>query len=581
MASLFDTLRADPTNRAALAALALAISAAAAGDTQGIHDALMAYGPGSVVPVNWGPGPLQQHFAWVSDQSIVFLFKGLESTEQVLAALLASNQNPTIAVPGQIMSFVAGLLVGSQGAIDAAINNAAASLGVPMVNVLSAGHSNGGGIALGILTQHVGPLPPTAGQLLAVTFGMPRVLDPEAAGALRVPHTRVVNTDDFVPLIPLFDWYNGFPFVLFTPTAGMFYQHHGTGVALDALGRAYYLPPDSEATDANAWRVITAGLELAVDPSTHDLSTYAARLLSRTDPVGGSPGRPPFFGPRKRMGIMATYKTLWFLSQGPWGWSEVHFQEQSDATAALDNARNVQLLTARKNMLGSQSGVGFFQPSITDIRVSNVEKPRDSRRASVSAIAASPPNNQEADIPNTSINLLFRGEATFGVPYQKLQFCRGNPDTLVGKGGQFQGNATWNPALDFYLEKLKDLGFGMWQQDKNVLKVMIASLANVGADILVTTVTDLGLAAGDKVTITGVKPAFSEKKYFTVANPGPNQFTIPNQQVDPNPTALGFAKKVEKIFVDYDTVEVVRANHRIAGRPFFQPRGRKRSEVET
>lgn len=275
---------------------------------------------------------------------------------------------------------------------------------------------------------------------------------------------------------------------------------------------------------------------------------------------------------------MAIFKGQWFFTQGNAGWSETHYVTQETSANAM--IRAVNMIPPRVALLG---GPGANAPTLRQIRVSNIAIQRDSFVWVVAPADGIAPNPiSVADIVHTCLVIRLNSTDL----YRRSLMLRGIPDVVISNNGVFNFDPGYMARLDAYEVALIAQGFGMLAAAKPLGMPLIANVTASGitnAGVLITTVAPHGLVTGDTVRIVST-PGISQTGGATIrgrwqvaAQPDPLQFAVVGT-LPPTGTYLG-GGRYYKITMEvrlYTSGEVVRASHRITGRPFDVPVGAHR-----
>lgn len=583
MPDLWNEIAPTRATRKALADCCAAIAALENGDLPGIEAALMPYGAGAARALNWGPAYNQRHALWFAGDTVVVLLHGIDFEADLPFVVLNSDQLDCTNGAGRLMRYTSVMLADGAAVIDAAILSAQTVLGVPVVRLAVVGHSHGGALAFAWFTQRASALPVPEANIRVVTLGAPRVFDDRAARSIRADVLRINAVDDFVGYVPPTTWWKPWPTPLNVVAGRQEYLHVGAGTVMTDIGETRTLGNDNPGSDASLVEYLIGLVSVPWTIEAHRVTTYRDRLLRVTGTIPAFPlATDNFF----EGSIMAdTYKTTYFFDQGGYGWSESFYQEASTSEAALANASDLNYLTARRRLLGVTTDGSDIQPRLLAVRVSNINTAfRDVAVATFDPSASSLATGFTADIPNTTLLLRFT-MSLGGFFYHRAQFLRGVPDLVIGKGGVYVANPSFQLAFNGWFGELQRRNFGAFLPlASNQFRDNVA-IAQVGADVVITTKTAINWAAGDRVTITRVKPhslflvngKLSHGPFEVASTNGNFEFSVARTTLLSTPTKFGRSRKLVYGFVPFNqSVSVVRATHRITGRPFVVPRGRRR-----
>lgn len=282
---------------------------------------------------------------------------------------------------------------------------------------------------------------------------------------------------------------------------------------------------------------------------------------------------------------MAYYLITYNFSQGPFGWSEKFNMLASSFQAAIDASADNTILAARQALLGAAAAAGGYSATLNSVRISDVAVKRDSVVRVVNAQGAASPTNDTADIPNTCLVVrmnLSSDPNGVGSLYRRTLYLRGFPDGLVSNGGKYTPTAGWVTAFTLWVNLLRDRSFGTIVSSKEEPLLNIMAAANDGANTLFTTDVNNNFPNGRQVHFTGQKPSAIFGTYKTVYQVAgqPAQFRVLGQNIVGVPTTLGQVNLVASAFgYIVGTPQVVRASHRVTGRPSDAPRGRRKKRA--
>lgn len=572
---LYSAITGIEVNREALAAIVEAIGWTEVGDSASAAAALTPWGTAPVFAISWGTGYARSHFGWAADNTLLLLLHGLQLPEDLPAVLLQSGQVACAGAPGRIMSFTALIADGMAPAIDAAIVAKAAELGWTEVNLVVAGHSHGGALAMAYFTQRTAPVPAIVANVRTATFGAPRCLDPVGAANLPSNGVRVEAADDLIPRLPPFDWITGYPVIVLLPAFLQFYSHAGQGLGINSTGALMFLPPDSSAADPTLCGYLIGGAQLVFDSGPHLAGTYATRLRLSTSVPSGFNFANPFSGDP----AMPVYKITTLMEQGPYGWSEVFYANTANAAAALTAATNPNLLNARRKLFGKPT---FPQPSwfpqIVAVRANNIALQTDVALVQIPpatpVIAPNQPETSAAN-PNLCLLLKYRSVDGSGNVYQRNGYLRGIPDAISQYGGQYIPVGSFAADLSAWFAQLIASGLGLALPSKTNLRYRNLTMVNAAPNILVTTAVNHNFVTNDRVSITRVIPSGVISGDYFVSVVNATQFLILNRQLPAAITDAGYSQKLVPTFLTISEAQPTRITRRGTGRPFFSPRGRR------
>jgi hypothetical protein len=275
---------------------------------------------------------------------------------------------------------------------------------------------------------------------------------------------------------------------------------------------------------------------------------------------------------------MPVFKCSQFFTQGRFGWSESHygtFADHATALAALDSLRQFRVQLFGKDISATPPA---DNPRLEFARVSLDTVAGDSLVSEYTDNAqVNPVDVGEADIPHTC--LLVRLEA--GTANRRSFFLRGLPDWVTKGGGQFISSGNFSARLRGFFSALvaPRSPFGIRVPTTPLVLAGTIDTANtVGVSnlVLVNTFAAHGLLVGDTIAIKGRGIAWLRGRHRILGVTGPTGFTIditrPAGQVIGQPKVY----KLNPFVVQpYTTWVPERITHRITGRPFDLPRGRR------
>ena len=262
--------------------------------------------------------------------------------------------------------------------------------------------------------------------------------------------------------------------------------------------------------------------------------------------------------------------TFFFKDAGGYGWTETVHNSGADLATVLTRANALARL--RRNLLGSSSRLCF-------IRVSDDEVKRDSRVVNLPFADQTVRNAgiDTSDIANTC--LVVRMETDSPVKRRTLSL-RGFPDGTCSASGAYTPDAAFDQAFQRWSRDLLKDGWSIRSRDGTQPNHSIVSVTQVPATGVVTVTTlDAHLfELGKAILITGAKgcPQINGT-WIPSSIPSGTTFTIQLSQIIAAYTGNGIAKKLGYTLAAITSAEVMRVSHRIAGRPFDSPVGRRRA----
>lgn len=276
---------------------------------------------------------------------------------------------------------------------------------------------------------------------------------------------------------------------------------------------------------------------------------------------------------------MPVFKCSFFFTQGGWGWSETHYTLKTDHAQALTELDTMRQF--RTAILGKGSLPDDQNPFLQYARVSQDDIPGDSRVAEYTLNAGTGSTGLgQADIPNTC--LLVRLEA--GVLHRRSMYLRGIPDNIVTQGGQYTPYPGWTRPYNAWASYMTGgiRAGGGWgiriplnppALAGTIIDVVQAAHSKV---VNVTTAALHGLTVGNIIVIKGRNVAWLRGRHRVIGVTAANVFQIsidaPVGQIVNGPLVY----RIDPFgVIPYDTTVAERITHRITGRPFDQPRGRR------
>lgn len=259
--------------------------------------------------------------------------------------------------------------------------------------------------------------------------------------------------------------------------------------------------------------------------------------------------------------------TFFFKSDTGYGWTETFFSTRAVLNTALQDA--IFILPKRLQLLGSGVSCVF-------IRVSDDLVKRDSEIYQVPASDQKPTGlvSGASDIPNTCVIVRLEGSPV----RRRTLYMRGVPDAIVINAGRFDPDPTWVRNFGLWSALLTAGAWAMKCKSTPGAFADINGVSTPSGNGTVTISTGLphGFVQGDIVGITGVKGASAVNGKWTATTvPSATTFTIIVNRIPKPYTVGGKTAKYESELVGIVSAQTIRASHRIAGRPFDAPRGRR------
>lgn len=265
------------------------------------------------------------------------------------------------------------------------------------------------------------------------------------------------------------------------------------------------------------------------------------------------------------MGVKVTF----FFECGKYGWSETIYSSSS----TVDGAKALALL-----LMPKRTAILTSPCTMIGIRCSNDDPPLDSLfHVPSPADGAGRLWPGQSDIPNTCLDLRMESGALHRRAYQ----LRGIPDDMVKAGGELDIDPTYRGVLTQWRNMLTNTLWGMRIRNAPGSAVDILTMINEndGRSVLVTTALPHGLVFNDLVYISGRSNVKGFNGTWRVRVTGATTFQILSSRPTGN---LFFNLKVRKLtytFAAFTEAIIERASHRITGRPFGAPVGRRRART--
>lgn len=263
--------------------------------------------------------------------------------------------------------------------------------------------------------------------------------------------------------------------------------------------------------------------------------------------------------------------TFFFEDNNKHGWSETIFTNKADLTLAVNAANS--LMQFRRSCLGAGVRISY-------VRVSDDLEKRDSRIITVPIADGGTRvgDPASADIANTS--LIVRIEALPKV--RRTLYMRGLPDNCVTDSGKFTPTPQFVFNFDNWAARLIDDGWSCRTRDGTAPLHNIVGITQVGATGVVTiqTFTPHLLELGKPFVIRGVKGAQQVNgTWLPFAIPSGDTVTIKLNVLIGTWIGQGTLAKLTYVLHPITDVKVIRVSHRISGRPFDSPVGRRRARA--
>lgn len=577
----FDDMKRDLIRSAFLASLARCISYTMAEDVPSILLELEDYGPLSGSVLRWGPSDQEYVVSIWFEGCVAIFWRGLGTIPDFLQAYLKSDQIPSVRVPGMVNRLAAQRAMEANEIILDDLEANAQETGFPSSDLFLVGHSQGGANSLAFYALLSETDRARFGRENLVTIQSPRALSPSAAQNLVTPHLRISVAGDLVSHVPPNLWTANYPPFSLPPKAPIYYMHHGKGLAFKPDGSTESISSDFPGLDLGFYQISRGFLVALANVGAHEPSTVAGLadkgpdLVSALIPNGFLSG---FSFPFLEVGSMAIYKLTYFFQQDKYGWSETFYIEAVNLDAAKTVATANSVVNARAALLAQNSALGIVNPSIEAVRISNIAVKRDAALYYLNVLGTYTTAGY-ADFPNTAILVSIKGKAPGDTAerYRRSLYLRGQPDTLVINGGQFNPIGTWVANFNAWGSAIRAAGFGMMAKNVAPVPIVNSGMVNVGSDLEITTLVDHGFSVGDLVQIAGVLPKDIINGEFQVIPTSSTKYKILGVNIVGTPTWYGTSAKRTVSFIPFSSQLINRVGHRDTGRPFDTPVGRQRT----
>lgn len=269
-------------------------------------------------------------------------------------------------------------------------------------------------------------------------------------------------------------------------------------------------------------------------------------------------------------------KINFFFKQGELGWSETYYAVKENTRAALDSAKTV--MPFRVGLLG---GIGGAEnPRLAEIRVSDVAIERDSLTYNVppadGSFSAGP---RGAALVHSALLI----DALATDRYRRSLMLRGFRQDLIGPGGVYTPQPGFVLNFNAFATKLKTEQWGILAITKPDAPLTFASFDltapnNIqifcGGDAPPPVLVNQSVRISASPGVKGLRG-----NYIVVAVDGPGRtFRIQKTVTQISGVLRGLGKwyvRVPAVFTFTD-IDIDRLTHRITGRPFDLPVGRRR-----
>lgn len=254
-----------------------------------------------------------------------------------------------------------------------------------------------------------------------------------------------------------------------------------------------------------------------------------------------------------------------FFEADKYGWSETLYSSQASSSDALDAGK--ALIPRRVGCLGEGA-------ALIGLRASDDDSRQDSLFHSVNANDGKPTANTSSDIPHTCLDCRMEASSLHRRAYQ----LRGIPDDIVRTNGGLLIDGIYQGKLDRYRTVLLAGGWGMKVRNTPVGAHPILSITNDPSGYTVTVVTTEahGLQLNDLAYISGRSNVKGFNGIWRVSATTPTEFQILTSKRATPPFFGLYVRKLTYSFAAFSNMIFERASHRITGRPFGAPLGKRK-----
>lgn len=259
--------------------------------------------------------------------------------------------------------------------------------------------------------------------------------------------------------------------------------------------------------------------------------------------------------------------TFFFKDDQDYGWSETLFSTLTDIAVCRDRAR--LLVPFRVACLGTGVSLAYVRVSDDYIKRDSLIYAVPERSSKQSGLLLGP-----SDIANTCLTIRLQA-SPLG---RRTLSMRGIPDKEVANSGAYIPDADFNAALAAYFTQLTTQA---WAIRSRVIPTPANKIANlvqnpVTGEITVSCQNAHGLTAGDPAVIRGCKGvSFVNGIWPVFSTIGPNAFSFRSNRILGTYLGGGTVAPLSYAVAPITSGQVIRASHRIAGRPFDSHRGRR------
>lgn len=261
--------------------------------------------------------------------------------------------------------------------------------------------------------------------------------------------------------------------------------------------------------------------------------------------------------------------TFFFKDSAGYGWTETFHSNQPDLTKVIGAATDI--LPFRTALLGLGVQITYLRASDDLVKRDSLVKTVSARAGKQTSLDMGP-----ADIANTCLVIRLEQDAL----HRRTLYMRGIPDLLVDDNKGYKPNAQWSTAFDAWTAALTVGGWAMRNKSGVIPTFVITGIAQnpVNGDITITTAAAHGLAQNQAYSIRGVKgPTFLNGSGSIFSVPSPTTFVVKSTQILSTWQGGGTVGSVGFTLNPILNAQVVRASHRISGRPFDAPLGRRKA----
>ncbi len=262
-------------------------------------------------------------------------------------------------------------------------------------------------------------------------------------------------------------------------------------------------------------------------------------------------------------------RITFFFECNKWGWTETHYCSLTTAEGAI--ALAIRDYPARLEALAPPAFLSGIRASDDDAAQDSlfyVPSHNDGLASSTLGLA---------DIPNTAVDV--RMEA--GAGHRRTLMMRGIPDVIVTNGGQLDGGQWAAVGAAAWKRKLLTPNWGMRVRNSAAGAVGIRTMLNnfTLGTVTITTTVPHGLNDGDLAYISGRSNTKGFNGTWKVVRLTDTTFDI-NSRVFAQFYFIGLkVRKLSYTFARYTDFIIERATHRVTGRPFGSPVGRRRGRA--